>query len=73
MSIKVNGKKYYWSGEACELAGISKNTYLRWVKEGTFADTKERDRRGWRLFSDGDLFRLKEEVNKTHTTRVSRP
>ena len=40
------------------------NTFFRWVREGLFADVECRDRRGWRLFTSGDLDRLKAEVNK---------
>ena len=50
--------------EACELAGTNRNTLLRWIREGRFADVKTRDRNGWRLFSAKDIERLKIEVNK---------
>ena len=50
---------------------ISKNTFLRWVREGTFADVELRDRRGWRLFSNDDLDRLKAEVHKTHKNQIA--
>ena len=64
MPIKISRVTYYRTAEACRIAGISKNTFLRWIKEGAFADVKRRDRRGWRLFTGGDLERLKAEVNK---------
>ncbi|HEX75216.1 MAG TPA: helix-turn-helix domain-containing protein [Dehalococcoidia bacterium] len=64
MAIKLKGESYYWTAEACRMAGISKNTFYRWVKDGTFADVEYRDRRGWRLFSKSDLNRLKAEVNQ---------
>ena len=64
MSMRLNGKIYYWTAEACQLAGISKNTFLRWVRHGVFPDVKHRDRRGWRLFSKHDLDRLTAEVKK---------
>ena len=47
------------------MAGISKNTFLRWVRNGVFTDVTQRDRRGWRLFTGEDLERLKAEANKT--------
>jgi excisionase family DNA binding protein len=50
--------------EACELAGTNRNTLLRWIREGRFADVKTRDRNGWRLFNESDIERLKAEVNK---------
>jgi predicted site-specific integrase-resolvase len=64
MSIRINGKEFYRTAEACHMAGTSKNTFLRWVRDGTFTDVELRDRRGWRLFSDDDLNRLKAEVNQ---------
>jgi len=67
MSIKLNGETYYWTAEACRIAGTSKNTFFRWVKEGRFADVQHWDRRGWRLFTKDDLDRLKAEVNKVNT------
>ena len=48
----------------CKITGISKNTLLRWIKNNTFSNTGLRDRRGWRLFNDNELIRLKEEVNR---------
>ena len=64
MPVKLNGETYYWTAEACRLAGTSKNTFLRWVKERRFPDIQRRDRRGWRLFSEGDLKKLTTEVNR---------
>ncbi len=70
MPIRLNEENYYWTAEACHIAGISKNTLLRWVKEGIFADVENRDRRGWRLFTRYDLDRLKAEVNRTYRTHA---
>jgi predicted site-specific integrase-resolvase len=64
MPVRINGENYYWSAEACRIAGTSKNTFLRWVKEGSFPDVQHRDRRGWRLFTESELTRLKAEVNR---------
>ena len=64
MPIKINGTTFYRSAEACALAGISKNTFLRWVKMGSFPDVAARDRNGWRLFTESDLDRLKAEANR---------
>jgi predicted site-specific integrase-resolvase len=50
--------------EACAIAGTNRNTLLRWIREGRFADVKTRDRNGWRLFGEDDIERLKIEVNK---------
>lgn len=64
MSIRLNGATYYRTAEACKVAGISKNTYLRWIASGVVGDVELRDRRGWRLFTQRDLERLKAEVNR---------
>jgi predicted site-specific integrase-resolvase len=64
MPTKLNGQKYYRTAEACAIAGISRNTFLRWVRLGTFADVETRDRKGWRLFTEEDLDRLSAEVNR---------
>jgi predicted site-specific integrase-resolvase len=67
MPVKMNGETYYRTSEACRIAGISKNTYLRWTREGQLPDIEQRDRRGWRLFTEEDLRRLVDEA-----TRVDR-
>lgn len=64
MPIELKGAKFYRTAEACRMAGISKNTFLRWVKTGSFADVEHRDRRGWRLFTQGELERLTAEANR---------
>ena len=44
MPVKMNGETYYRTSEACRIAGISKNTYLRWTREGQLPDIEQRDR-----------------------------
>ncbi len=55
----VDGKTYYRTAEACQRGGISRATFFRWLRDGSFPDVKNLDRRGWRLFTEGDLKRLK--------------
>jgi hypothetical protein len=50
MSIVIDGKRYYKTSEACKLAGVSRATLFRWLKNRTFEDVPNKDRRGWRLF-----------------------
>jgi hypothetical protein len=64
MPVKINGMQFYRTNEACVMAGITKNTFLRWVANGSFPDVTYRDRRGWRLFTLEDLEKLKTEVNR---------
>lgn len=47
------------TAEAAREVGISKNTLLRWISEGLFADIG-RDKRGWRVWSREDVQRLKD-------------
>ncbi len=63
MAWTIGGQRYYGVAEACSMAGISKDTFLRWVRKGEFEDVKHRDRHGWRLFTNDDLRRLNAKVN----------
>ncbi len=71
MPFELNDQTYYWTTEACSQAGISRNTFLRWVREGNFRDVELRDRRGWRLFTEQDLQRLKKESSRTRHVEYS--
>jgi len=64
MPIIVEGQTYYRTSEACKRAGISKATFLRWLKQGILEDVTHADRRGWRLFTEEDINRIKAEANK---------
>ena len=65
MPITVDGHTYYRTTEACGMAGISRATLLRWLREGVIHDVPIKDRRGWRLFAEDDISRIKAEANKT--------
>ena len=67
MPLIIDGNTFYRTAEVCKTAGVSKNTLLRWIREKKFADVKYRDRRGWRLFSDAELRKLQNEVNRLQT------
>jgi excisionase family DNA binding protein len=64
MSVTVNGQTYYRTTEVCRLVGISRTTLFRWLKEGTFDEARYRDRRGWRLFTEEEIDKLKMEANQ---------
>lgn len=64
MSVTVNGQTYYRTTEVCRLVGISRTTLFRWLKEGTFDEAQHRDRRGWRLFTEDEIDKLKMEANQ---------
>jgi hypothetical protein len=70
MPITINNNKYYHTAEACTIAGISKNTFLRWVAEGTFCEVQYRDGRGWRLFDDRELNLLVNEVSRRNSVNL---
>ena len=58
---------YYRTLEACQKAGVSRATLFRWLKAGVLEDAMNRDRKGWRLFTENDIDRIKSEA-----TRVTR-
>jgi predicted site-specific integrase-resolvase len=66
MPFSIYGKKFYRTSEACSIIGISRMTFLRYVRDGVIADVEYRDWRGWRLFTDDDLVRLEATVNRIH-------
>jgi DNA-binding transcriptional MerR regulator len=66
MPKELQGETFYRTSEACELAGISRATLFRWLSIGIIEDVHRRDRRGWRLFTNGDINRIKTEVDKVN-------
>ena len=44
--------------QAAERVGVSRNTLLRWFREGRVQDVR-RDRNGWRFFAAEDVARIK--------------
>ncbi|MBA7640206.1 hypothetical protein ES703_47871 [subsurface metagenome] len=62
MTTRINGQTYYRTSEACRRAGISKATLFRWFKVGIVEDAVCKDRRGWRLFTENDINRIKSEA-----------
>jgi len=63
MPIEINGQIYYRTSEACQKTGISRATLLRWLKSGILEKT-HRDRRGWRMFTEGDLNKIQAEATR---------
>lgn len=68
MTVKVDGQVYYRTAEVCRIVGISRATLFRWLKEDIFKEAKHRDRRGWRLFTEDEVERLKAEANRVNNT-----
>lgn len=46
------------TAQAAKVIGVSKSTLLRWIADGRIADAG-RDGRGWRVWSQSDLHRLR--------------
>jgi predicted site-specific integrase-resolvase len=63
VTIEINGQMYYKTSEACKKTGISRATLFRWLKIGIL-EKYYKDRRGWRLFTEEDLNRIRAEARK---------
>ncbi len=61
MPIEIHGQIYYRTSEACKETGISRATLFRWLKEGILKESL-RDRRGWRMFTEDDLSKIRAEA-----------
>jgi excisionase family DNA binding protein len=64
MPTTICRETYYRTSEAAQRAGITRSTLLRWLDSGIIKDTTQRDRRGWRLFTETDIKRIEEEANR---------
>ena len=64
MPIKIDGRTYYRSGEVCQIVNIGKSTLFRWIKGRVINEATYKDRRGWRLFTEGDVEILKNEAER---------
>ena len=64
MPTVIKGETYYRTSEASKMAGITRSTLLRWLTAGILEDVRRRDRRGWRLFSEAVVKRIKDEAEK---------
>lgn len=50
----MSTNEIYRTKQVADQAGISKETLLRWLKEGKIIEP-DRDRNGWRAFSEKDV------------------
>lgn len=64
MPVVIGGKTHYFMLEVCWEAHIGRSTLLRWLKRGVIEEPI-RDRRGWRIFSEEALMRIKSESERT--------
>ena len=63
MSIEIDGQVYYRTSEACKKTGVSRATLFRWLKAGIL-EKYRKDRRGWRIFREEDLNKIRAEARK---------
>jgi DNA-binding transcriptional MerR regulator len=63
MPVVVNDQTYYRTAEVCRIAGISRSTLFRWMKEGLVPDVEYRDWRGWRLFTAEQVQAIRLKTN----------
>ena len=65
MSVKIAGQQYLQIQEVARILGVSRQTLQRWFREGRAPDVA-RDHRGWRVFSQTDVDRLRQVVEKVN-------
>ncbi len=64
MPVEIDGQTFYRPADVCTMAGVSRSTLHRWIREGVIPDTEYKDRNGWRLFNKKEVDRIKTEANK---------
>jgi predicted site-specific integrase-resolvase len=70
MPVEINGQIYYRTSEACRKISISRATLFRWLKEGVIEEL-HKDRRGWRMFTEADLNKIRAEARRVKVERIS--
>jgi DNA-binding transcriptional MerR regulator len=70
MPREMNGKRYWSASEVCREVAISRPTLYRWLKRGILTKL-HRDRKGWRMFTEEDLKRIRSEANKVDVQELS--
>jgi predicted site-specific integrase-resolvase len=73
MPVAICGQTYFRTAEVCQSVGISKSTLFRCFKQGTLNEAARRDRNGWRLFTEYEVNRIKEEVYQINFARSTGP
>jgi predicted site-specific integrase-resolvase len=63
MPVEIDGCIYYRTMEICSRANISRATFFRWLKSGIL-EKRFKDRRGWGLYTEEDLERIRTEARK---------
>lgn len=64
MPLEIDEQTYYRTNEVQRMLGVSRTTLLRWLKQGILKEAEYRDGRGWRLFTEDDVARIRSEAGK---------
>jgi predicted site-specific integrase-resolvase len=59
MPANIAGNTYYRTNEVITMAGISRATLHRWIKTGKVNEASKKYVRGWRLFTEKDVQKIK--------------
>jgi predicted site-specific integrase-resolvase len=70
MPVEIEGKQFYRTNEALKVIGISKATWFRWLKDKKVSDVRHKDLRGWRLFTEEDIHRVRQYANTINVLPV---
>ena len=70
MPREMNGERYWSASEVCQEVAISRPTLYRWLKRGILTKL-HRDRKGWRMFTEEDLKKIRLEANKVDVQELS--
>lgn len=61
-------EKLYTTKQACKKIGISRQAIIQWFNMGYIEET-QKDRFGYRIFTDDDIKRIKEFKEKNYYKR----
>ena len=61
MPYTIQDRPFYRTAEAARSLMVSRQTLLRWLHERRVDDVA-RDHRGWRMFSDEDIRRIRAQI-----------
>ncbi len=59
MPVTIAGKTFYRTGEVVEIVGLSRPTLRRWIKAGKVQVANRKDVRGWRIFTEEEVKKIK--------------
>lgn len=65
MPIKIADQHYFQIQEVAQMLGVSRQTLQRWFREGKAPDVS-RDHRGWRVFNEADVDRLRQMIQRAN-------